>query len=424
MAEFETARELLREFKGDSYLHGVGVLIQVGSVAASLGKRGALVADRFPGSDTFVRKIKDSLLAAGVDLAGEVAGAGPNAPREDLARITAELVDLNPDVIVSFGGGSTIDATKAAEVLRTLGGDIEDYFGTGLVTQALADSGKRLTPHVAAQTAASSGAHLTKYSNITDVKTGQKKLIVDEGIVPPRPVFDYEVTYGAPPSLTADGALDGIAHSLEVLYGAVGKPYYVQMEQVAYESIRLVVAYLPRVMENPRDVDGREALGLATDLGGYAIMIGGTNGGHLTSFSLVDVLSHGRACAIMNPYYTVFFAPAIEKPLQLVGNIFKEAGYTAANIDGLRGRELGMAVAEAMIAFEKKIGFPATLGEVPGFSAAHIERALTAAKNPQLKMKLENMPVPLTAEMVDEYMGPVLQAAKTGELDTIRNVPA
>ena len=52
----------------------------------------------------------------------------------------------------------------------------------------------------------------------------------------------------------------------------------------------------------------------------------------------------------------------------------------------------------------------------------HIERALTAAKNPQLKMKLENMPVPLTADMVDEYMGPVLEAAKTGELDVIKNV--
>ena len=95
----------------------------------------------------------------------------------------------------------------------------------------------------------------------------------------------------------------------------------------------------------------RLVVGLGTDLGGYSIMIGGTSGAHLTSFSLVDVLSHGRACAIMNPYYTVFFAPAIERPLKLVGNIFKAAGYTDADIEGLTGRELGMAVAEAMIAF-------------------------------------------------------------------------
>jgi len=421
MAKFDQARTLLQEFKGDSYLHGMNVLSQVGGVAAELGKRAALVADRFPGSDALVETIKDSLGAAGVDVAGEIAGARPNAPREDLARISAELAALDPDVIVSFGGGSTIDATKAGEVLRTLGGDIEDYFGTGLVTKALAESGKQLAPHVAIQTAASSGAHLTKYSNITDVQTGQKKLIVDEAVVPARPVFDYAVTYGAPASLTADGALDGIAHSLEVLYGAVGKPYYAQMEAVAGESIGLVVNYLPRVMENPQDAEGREALGLATDLGGYAIMLGGTNGGHLTSFSLVDVLSHGRACAIMNPYYTVFFASAVEEPLKQVGKIFREAGYTQANVDELSGRELGQAVAEAMIAFEKRIGFPATLGEVPGFTDGHIERALAAAKNPQLKMKLENMPVPLTAEMVDEYMGPVLQAAKTGDLDLIKN---
>jgi alcohol dehydrogenase len=424
MPDFEKARYLLREFKGDTYLHGVHVLPQVGGVTANLGDRAALVRDTFPGSDGFIESIKESLAGANVELLGEIEGARPNAPREDLARITRQLTELKPNVVISFGGGSTIDATKAAEVLRTLGGDIESYFGTGLVTRTLDQSGRQLTPHVAIQTAASSGAHLTKYSNITDVETGQKKLIVDEAIVPTQPVFDYAVTFGAPRSLTADGALDGVAHSLEVLYGAVGKSYYDQMEKVALASIGLVVRYLPRVMEQPRDAEGREALGLATDLGGYAIMLGGTNGGHLTSFSLVDVLSHGRACAIMNPYYTVFFAPAIKKPLRLVGDIFKEPGYTDADIETLTGRELGVAVAEAMIAFEKKIGFPATLGEVSGFSDAHIKRALMAAKNPQLKMKLENMPVPLTADMVDEYMGPVLQAAKTGDLDRIKNVAA
>ena len=129
-----------------------------------------------------------------------------------------------------------------------------------------------------------------------------------------------------------------------------------------------------------------------------------------------------RACAIMNPYYTVLFAPAIEQPLRLVGSIFKQAGYTDADIESLTGRDLGMAVADAMTAFARAIGFPVTLDEVPGFSDDHVERALTAAKNPQLKMKLENMPVPLTADMVDEYMGPVLQAARTGNLDTIENV--
>jgi alcohol dehydrogenase class IV len=157
-------------------------------------------------------------------------------------------------------------------------------------------------------------------------------------------------------------------------------------------------------------------------MGGYAIMVGGTNGGHLTSFSLVDVLSHGRACAIMNPYYSIFFAPAIEKELRFVGGIFKRFGYSNSDLESLSGKALGIAVAEGMFALAKKIGFPLTLGEVEGFSDAHIERALKAAKNPQLKMKLQNMPVPLNADLIDEYMGPILEAAKTGDPSLIKTL--
>jgi alcohol dehydrogenase class IV len=422
MHKFDKARGLISQFKGEKYVYGFGVLSRTGQLAAGLGGRAALVRDVFPGADTFEKTIRDSLAKAGVELAGTVEGAAPNAPREDLARITASLKELNPEVIVSFGGGSTIDATKAAEVLRTLGGEIDEYFGTGMVSKALATRGKKLTPHVSIQTASSSSAQLTKYSNITDLKTGQKKLIVDEAIVPDRALFDYAVSIGSPRSLTVDGALDGIAHSLEVLFGAVGKPYYALMQDVAHEGIRLIMEHLPGVLDNPKDKEGREALGLGTDLGGYAIMLGGTNGAHLTSFSLIDILSHGRACGMLNPYYTVFFAPAVQEPLGLVGRICNDLGYAASNTESLKGRALGEAVAKALIALETRIGVPVTLGEVSGFSDAHIERALGAAKDPQLKMKLENMPVPLTAEMVDAYMGPVLQAAKSGDLGTIKNV--
>ncbi len=422
MTDFDKAQNLLKQFKGDNYLFGNGVLDKIGQIAAKAGTKAVLVRDTFDKSDEFVKTISESLKAANVQLVATVKGPGPNCPREDLFRIADELKQNDPDVIISFGGGSTIDAAKAAEVLRKLGGEIDDYFGVGLVTKAIEAGAAPLSPHVAIETVASSGAHLTKYSNITDVSTSQKKLIVDEAIVPAWPVFDYEVTYNQPMSLTADGALDGIAHSLEVLYSAAGKDSYNKAAEIAEACITLVVKYLARAIQNPADKEAREALCLATDLGGYSIMIGGTNGGHLTSFSLVDILSHGRACAIMNPYYTVFFAPAIEDTLKLVGNIYKQAGLTGADIENLSGRDLGIAVAEAMFELARKIGFPTCLSQVKGFTQDHIERALTAAKNPQLKMKLQNMPIPLTAEMVDQYMQPVLQAAATGDLSLIKNV--
>jgi alcohol dehydrogenase len=422
MSDSDHARKLIHEFKGNSYLYGSGVLGNVGSVTASVGKSAVLVSTRFPGVGEYVKAIEESLANAGAKLLEEFEGARPNCPREDLFRITEQIGKSAPDVVISFGGGSTIDAVKAAEVLRTLGGEVDTYFGIGLVTEALKKSGRELHPHVAIQTAASSAAHLTKYSNITDVKTGQKKLIVDEAIVPSRPVFDYRVTYTAPKELTTDGALDGIAHVLEVLYGAVGKPLYATIKEVALTAISLVVNHLPRVLSNPTDTEAMQALCLATDLGGYAIMLGGTNGGHLTSFSLVDILTHGRACAMMNPYYTVFFAPAIEEPLRLVGDIYRKSGYIGEDLESLNDRALGIAVAEGMFAFSRKISFPTRLSEVEGFCDAHIERAVAAAKNPQLKMKLENMPVPLTADMIDEYMEPILRASQIGDLELIKNV--
>jgi len=425
MSEFNQANRLLKEFKGDSYLHGVGVLGQVGERVAGLCKgsaRALFVSDRFPGSEPFLVTIRQSLGWAGVQVVAEEAGAAPNAPRQDVERITQAMGQVRPDALVSFGGGSTIDAVKAANILYTLGGSIEDYFGTGLVSQALATQGRQLLPHVAIQTAASSGAHLTKYSNITDLATGQKKLVVDDAIVPPQAAFDYQVTLSAPLSLTADGALDGISHALEVLYSAVGKPAYPNVLPVSLEAIRLVVTYLPKVLKEPANLDARHALGLATDLGGYTIMLGGTNGAHLTSFSLVDILSHGRACGLLNPYYTVFFAPAVEEPLYQVAQIYHQQSYLPEDPAHLSGRALGLATARAMISFERAIGFPATLGEVPGFSPAHIEKALAAAKDPQLKMKLENMPVPLSAETVDEYMAPILRSAQSGDLELIKNM--
>lgn len=422
---FDEARRLIREFKGDAYAFDAGALERGGALAAQLARQAVIVCGSSAASRRVADQVKRSLRAAGVEVIGEIAGARPNAPREDVIRIASKLRESraqDPQVVVAIGGGSAIDAVKAANVLVTLGGEVDDYFGVGRVTEALAASERELLPPLAVQTAASSAAHLTRYSNVTDLAQGQKKLIVDEAIVPPRAVFQYDVTVSMSRDFTLNGAFDGIAHCLEVFLGAVGKPEYARIAEVATTGIRLIVNHVQRVATTPDDLTAREALGLGTDLGGYAIMLGGTSGGHLTSFSLVDILPHGRACAIMNPYYTVFYAPAIEVPLRAVGRIYREAGLTNVNVDALSGRDLGLAVAEAMIELSRRVGFPTTLSQVPGFTDEHVVRALAAAQDPQLRMKLQNMPVPLTAEMVDEYMGSVLFAARDGDLSLVKNV--
>jgi alcohol dehydrogenase class IV len=201
--------------------------------------------------------------------------------------------------------------------------------------------------------------------------------------------------------------------------GASG-PSYEKVKEVAELCIRLVVNGLQKVKKEREDLEGRIALGLGTDLGGYSIMLGGTSGPHLGSFSLIDILTHGRACALLNPYYTVLFSSVIQDQLNVVGAIFKESGYIKEEIKNLSGKQLGLAVANGMIAFARDLNFPTTLKEA-GATKEHIKRMLAAAKNPQLKMKLQNMPAPMDAEKgdVDRLMRPVLEAAFTGDLNLI-----
>lgn len=421
----QKAAQLLLEFKGGNYTFGVGVFDQLGAEIAKTGNKISVVFDGL-GQDwtaILISRTEKILAQSGLTLAGDfIPGARPNAPREDVEFIARKIKEQNPDVVVSIGGGSTIDAVKAAITRNALAdrySDMDTYFGTGEVSKMLLKENRRLLPHFAVMLSASSAAHLTKYSNITDIHSGQKMLIVDEALIPAKALFDYSMTTTQTHSLTVDGALDGISHALEVLMG-IPEAQLENAIPVCLTGIELIVSNIKKVVSDPKDIQAREAIGLGTDLGGYSIMIGGTNGAHLNSFSMTDILSHGRACALMNPYYVVFFSTAIGERLREIGKIYQKAGYISENLDQLEGRKLGLAIAKGMIRLSEDIGFPTTLNAVPGYTGAHRKKCLEAAKNPKLESKLKNMPVPMSTTEVDEYMGSILAAAENGDMEEIK----
>jgi alcohol dehydrogenase len=413
------AKSLIQEFKGEDYTYGLGCLHKTGVVLKDLGTRVLLITSLHRRDPDRFQILAASLEKASIRTVGHIPSAQPNSPKEDVFRIQEAVLHSKPDCVLTLSGGSGIDATKAAIVLALLGGDLDEFFGVGKVSEKLQSRRGGLLPFLAVQTASGSAAHLTKYSNITDFRTNQKKLIIDDAVIPPRCLFDYSLTRSMSPAFTSDGAFDGLSHCLEVYYGAQPE-MYAKIEEITLTGIELILAYLEKALRAPEDLEAREALGLATDLGGYAIMIGGTNGAHLTSFSLVDVLSHGRACAILNPYYTLFFSPAIQDQLRQLAELLGKYGLVRKTATAPKGRDLGLAVAQGLIALGKRVNFPTTLGQVADITPAHIERALQAAKNPQLSSKLKNMPIPMAQDTVDIYMRPVLEAAMTGDFNLIK----
>jgi alcohol dehydrogenase len=439
MSYREEAKKMLSDWKNGDYAFGMGILRESAEFARRAGRNTMLVATGWGKSEwinPIVEEIKSSLEDKDINILSIIRGARPNAPREDVYRIANQIGKKGPDSVMAIGGGSTIDAVKAAIVLSTLDpDDVETYFGTGLVTDRLKSEKKKLLSVIAVQTTASSGAHLTRYSNVTDPLEGQKKLIIDDAIIPPFALFDYSTSMGTDYGLKADGALDGMAHCLEVVCGATGRPFFEEAMKIAETGISLIVENLPEALINPHEYNAAESIGLATDLGGYAIMVGGTNYGHLFSFSLVHRLTHGRACAIANPYAIVFFAPAIETQLKMIGKIFKSSGYIDEDIYKYRGRELGMIVGSGMIEFIKKIKLPTTFAEA-GVDSKDKDRIIAAAKNPQLWSKLEQAPVSLisrypdgrvnkgqTEYNIEKYMGSLIDAIIDGDFDRIENMP-
>jgi len=98
----EKAKTILREFKGDTYAFGSGVLDEAaGKFAAQLGKNAILVGPiDFEWFQPTKERILKSLDKAGVEVLDIVRSAKPNAPFVDVYRIHSHIVHKHPDVVL------------------------------------------------------------------------------------------------------------------------------------------------------------------------------------------------------------------------------------------------------------------------------------------------------------------------------------
>ncbi|MBM3709211.1 MAG: iron-containing alcohol dehydrogenase [Actinobacteria bacterium] len=433
------AAGLLEKYFKQNYTFGIDCLDKAGRYVSEFGKSTLLIISKNRWAEPLRTEFLKIFAKYKISITAESSAARPNAPVEDVIALSEIIKKVNPESITCVGGGSAIDCAKAANALASLGDNSDDlnlFFGVGEVSKIAGKKNKKLFPLIAVMVAAGSAAHLTKHSNITFLETGEKKVISDDILTPGRAVFDYKTTLTAPFEVTIDGAMDGLSHCLEVYYGIShdknGMEEFINIENACLAAISLVIEVLPGLAGNLKNLKYRHAVGLATDLGGYALTKGWTNMPHINSFGIVDIVSHGRACGLLNPYYTVFFAHAIREKLIKLITIYRsyvddENLYifdyleedSKGSIKDISSRKIGEILAKAMVNFSSKLGFPVKLDQIKSFSDMHIDRMLEIAGSPRFENRLKNMPIPLEGKMVDKYIRGVILAAKSGDFSLI-----
>ena len=194
-----------------------------------------------------LERVKKSLAAEGIAFV-ELGGVKPNPcdtkVREGIALAKAEKVDF----ILSVGGGSCIDSSKAIAAGVCYNGDFWDLYGTGLEIKKALPVGTVLT--IAAAGSEGSGA------SVITREDGLLKRDACSDLIRPRfSILNPELTCTLPPYQTACGATDIMAHVFE--------RYFTNTEEVEVtdrlcEAILLtMIKETPRVIADPNNYEAR-----------------------------------------------------------------------------------------------------------------------------------------------------------------------
>ena len=182
------------------------------------------------------------------------------------------MAEFAPDVIISLGGGSPMDAAKIMWVL---------YEHPSVRFEELAlrfmDIRKRVygfpkmgkkALFVAIPTTAGTGSEVTPFAVITDEKTGAKYPLADYELLPNMAICDIELMLDIPKGLTANAGFDALSHAIEAVGSVLASDY---TNGLAFEAILLLVKYLPRAFDKGReDILAREKVANAATMAGVA----------------------------------------------------------------------------------------------------------------------------------------------------------
>lgn len=406
----KTAMKIFDNWSRTKIIFGKNKLKETGKYAKHFGNTALIVIGE--GSVKkygYLDELINSLEAQGInhDL---YEGVEPNPSKGTVEDIAKTYNEGSYDVTIALGGGSTMDAAKAALILTGTGeSSINKYFGVNKVGEEL----ERISPCICIPTTSGTSSEITRYSNVTLPEKGIKKLISDIAIHPHYAIVDPTLTMSCPKNLTLTVGLDTMTHSMEGYLNRVQDEGNEDINQRALLSLELVFKWLKITVKEPKNYTARKMMSIACLLGGTVIggkRFKGTAGPHMNSFSWAETIPHGKATGIMMPYYIAYYGKN--------ETVMKKLEPIAEMLGVEKGEKIGYNVAKAMLDWYNSMGFPIKINDLDGWKPEYKQKAIKdAAEN---TMKLDAMPNPVPLDKVEETISPILQAAIDGDLSILK----
>ena len=321
------------------FVFGNGSADRLGELAAEFRPRCVLIVTD-PGiidAGHFSSAV-DSLHSAGLRVES-FHDFGENPTTDMVNAGVAKAAEVQPDLLIGLGGGSSMDCCKGINFVYCGGGSIHDYHGVGKATA-------EMLPMIAVPTTSGTGSEAQSFALISDATTHTKMACGDPKAACRIAILDPLLTLTQPQRVTALTGIDAISHAVETYVTNRRNPMSVTYSRRAFG---LLAKGFSRVLSDPSDIEARSEMQLGACFAGMAIETSMLGAAHATANPLTahhDIV-HGQAVGLMLPsvirlngtkhadWYAELMRevePAIstedapERLAQLIVNWLKEAG--------------------------------------------------------------------------------------------------
>ncbi|CCW71337.1 unnamed protein product [Phytomonas sp. Hart1] len=255
----------------------------------------------------------------------------------------------NCDYIISLGGGSPHDCAKGIALVKSNGGEVEDFEG-------LDKAAKPQFPLVAVNTTAGTASELTRFAVITDEIRHTKMVITTDMSTPLIAVNATELMMKQPKSLTAATGMDALTHAVEAYVSIAASPI---TDACALQAVRLIKRNLVMATFHGDNVEARDGMCYAEYLAGMAFNSGGLGYVHACAHQMGGVynLPHGVCNAILLPHVEEFNKTVVPHRLRDIGEAL---GVSTVGMSDLCAADAALsAIRELSHAVEIPSGFAA-----------------------------------------------------------------